>query len=107
MLKYRVDRNLTLEKYFENGNFCYNLDRYTDRKGNPIVDKVVRFENLSEELDTIFGKLGVPYKGALGINAKGQIRSDKRPYQEMLNQIQQRFIGEAFKEEIDMHGYKF
>jgi hypothetical protein len=79
-----------------------------DRSGSKIiVDRVVRFENLLEELGEIFAQLNIPFDGTLGVAAKSEYRADRRPYQEVFNDQQRRIIEKAFAKEIELHGYRF
>src|SRR5712691_2211562 len=52
--------SLSLEQYFKIGKFPFNFPRYTDRSGKEIiVDRVLRYENLSAELTDIFAQLNI------------------------------------------------
>jgi len=70
------------------------------------VDKICRFENLSEELVTIRTRLGIPEKLELP-RAKSRFRKDKRNYREILNEAEQVKIAELFSDEINLLGYQF
>ena len=99
---------LTLDQYLAIGKFPLNYVRYTDPSGNKIiVDRIVRYENLMAELAEVFARLGVPFDGSLGVRAKSEHRTDRRPYQEVFNETQRRIVEEAFAKEIDLHGYRF
>jgi Sulfotransferase family len=107
MFKYRSDTPLTLDDYFTNGNFCMNYCQYTNIKGNLLVNKVVKYENLVGELQKVFDMLSVPFRGSLGINAKSEYRTDRRSYREVLNSKQAAIITNHFSKEISMHGYQY
>lgn len=78
----------------------YTLD------GKVAVDKICRFENLKEELATVYEHLGIP--GPLELpRAKGQSRPDKRPYQEVYGQADADAIAKIFADEINLLGYTF
>jgi len=98
---------LSLEEYFARGEFCPNAFWYTDRKGNVIVDRVLRYERLLEDLAEVFEQLGVPFEGQLGVRAKSEYRTDRRPYQEVFSAEQRRTIEQACAQEIAIHGYEF
>jgi hypothetical protein len=106
MKNYRADGKLTLEQYFARGRFRTNFEKYTDSKGRLLVDKVVKYENLSEGLGAIFSELGIPFEGSLGTRAKSEYRSDRRPCREVLTDSQMEIIAKAYASEIRMHGYQ-
>jgi hypothetical protein len=74
--------------------------------GGVAVDKICRFENLHEELETIRNQLGIPEKLELP-RAKSSYRKDTRNYREILNDIEKEKIAELFFEEINLFGYSF
>ncbi|ABA57730.1 hypothetical protein Noc_1229 [Nitrosococcus oceani ATCC 19707] len=109
MAKCRTGGNLSLDKFLDGCEFPINFPRYTE-PGNSskiIVDKIIDFNNLIEGLGEVFGRLGLPFDGSLGVYAKSEYRTDRRPYQEVLTASQARKIQEIFAVEIDLHGYHF
>ncbi len=99
---------LSLDEYLARGRFPVNYFRYTDRSGTKvIVDRVVRYENLLVELGEVFSQLRIPFDGSLGVAAKSEYRTDRRPYQEVFNEEQQKIVQQAFAKEIELHGYRF
>ncbi len=99
---------LSLDEYLARGRFPINYFRYTDRSGEKvIVDRVVRYENLLSELGELFAQLNIPFDGTLAIAAKSEYRADRRPYQEVFTEGQQRIVENAFAKEIELHGYGF
>jgi hypothetical protein len=104
----REGGSLSLDEYLSRGRFPINYFRYTDRSGRRIiVDRVVRYENLLAELTEIFSQLNIPFDGTLGVAAKSEYRTDRRPYQEAFNEAQRRIVEKAFAKEIELHGYRF
>ena len=100
--------SLALEQYFKTGKFPLNFPRYTDRAGREIiVDRVLRYENLSAELSEVFLQLNIPFDGSLGAKAKSEYRTDRTPYQLVFNEEQRRRIEQVFAREIELHGYRF
>ncbi|MFL6599171.1 MAG: hypothetical protein ACJ8KF_14605, partial [Chthoniobacterales bacterium] len=88
--------------------FPINDSRYMNRsRSKIIVDRIVRYENLLVELGEILARLNVPFDGTLGIVAKSEYRTDRRPYQEVFNDQQRRIVEKAFAKEIELHGYRF
>ncbi|WP_298038606.1 sulfotransferase family 2 domain-containing protein [uncultured Desulfuromonas sp.] len=107
MLRFRAENNLSLDEYFEKGQFCFNYPKYTDNSGSVIVDRIVKYENLSEELAYIFRRLNIPFEGSLGVKAKSEYRTDRRHYKEILSTEQAEIISKAFSREIELFGYSF
>jgi hypothetical protein len=104
----RAGGGLSLDEYFAHGRFPINYFRYLDHSGEKvIVDRVVRYENLLAELREVFAYLNIPFDGTLGVEAKSDYRTDRRPYQEVFNDQQRRLIEKAFAKEIELHGYRF
>ena len=44
-------------------------------------NRVIRYENLLGELGEVFSQLDIHFDGTLGIKAKSEYRTDRRPYQ--------------------------
>ena len=104
----RKGGGLSLDEYLTRGRFPFNDFRYMDRSRKKIiVDRIVRYENLLVELGEILARLNVPFDGTLGIVAKSEYRTDRRPYQEVFNDQQRRIVEQAFAKEIELHGYRF
>ena len=107
MLDYRAGVNMSLEEYFAAGKYCLNYPQYTDDLNQPIVDNILKYEQLSEDLSLVFSLLGVPFTGNLGALAKSEYRTDKRPYREVLSDNQAEVISSVFSKEIALHGYTY
>ncbi len=106
----RYDRyatDISFDEYLRTADLPYNYRKYTDLEGNIMVDRVVHYENLNEELGEVFGQLGVPFEGSLGAQEKSHYRKDRRPYQEVYTEEQKSLVAELFSTEIDLLGYKF
>jgi len=71
------------------------------------VDRILRYENLTAELSEVFTQLNIPFDGTLGVAAKSEYRTDRRPYQQVFNEEQRRVVEKAFAKEIQFHGYRF
>lgn len=84
----------------QRGLDLYSID------GKVAVDKVCRFEHLAEDLEEVRLKLGLPEPLTLP-HAKGNIRTDKRHYREVLDDHTRDRIATLFREEIRLHGYEF
>lgn len=109
MLRARADGPLEWEDFIAGDDHCRNLMYYTDPRdpSKVIVDKVLRYEELNDELAKVFADLGVPFDGRLSERAKSEHASGRRPYWEWYNEAQRERIAEVFDDEIAMHGYVF
>jgi hypothetical protein len=104
----RKGGSLSLDEYLARRRFPSNYFRYTDRSGTKIiVDRVLRYENLVAELSEVFSELKVPFDGTLGVKAKSEYRTDRKPYQQVFNEKQRRIVENAFAKEIELHDYRF
>jgi hypothetical protein len=104
----REGGSLSLDEYLARGRFPINYFRYTDDSGAKIiVDRVLHYENLAAELSEVFSQLDVPFDGTLGVKAKSEYRTDRRPYQLVFNDKQRRIVENDFAKEIELHGYRF
>jgi hypothetical protein len=70
------------------------------------VDYVARYENLQTELDFLAERLGLPGKIDLP-RAKGDIRTDHRPYQEVIGEPERKLITKICAREIREFNYCF
>jgi hypothetical protein len=100
-------RTRSLDEFLRKGRLPINYPIYCDNDGKLLVDEVVHYESLMDGLGRVFGKLGIPFNGTLGINAKSEHRKDRTPYQQVFNNAQKDLVAKAFAKEIEMHGYVF
>lgn len=98
---------LSFDEYLDEGVFAVNYPFYTDRDGAMLVDQVIRYEHLAEELGELCKRWGIPYEGSLGVRAKGGYRTDHRPYTEVYTPEQAERVGKIFERETALHGYRF
>jgi hypothetical protein len=104
----RAGGSLSLDQYLARGRFPINYFRYTDRSGaRIIIDRVLRYENLINDLAEVFAQVNVRFEGSLGIRAKSEYRTNYTPYQSVFNEEQRRIVEHAFAREIELHGYRF
>lgn len=82
------------------GYSLYTID------GRVAVDRVCKFENISEELEVIQHRVGIPEKLQLP-NAKSRFRQDRRKHYEVLKDQDRLKIAEMFYDEISLLGYEF
>lgn len=78
---------------------------YTIR-GAMQVDKVCRYESLTEDLESVRQNLGLPEAIELP-KTKSTYRSDRRHYRDVLTPPQRDRIAVLFREEIELMGYEF
>ncbi len=104
----RHNWNVTFEQYIQGCNFPHNAWRYTEPRQprQVIVDRVLRFESLNEELGKLFGELGVPFEGELSARAKSQHRDRRKSTAEYFDAASSRVVAEAFADEIALFGYE-
>ena len=104
----REGGRLSFDEYLARGRFPINYFRYTDCSGEKIiVNRILSYENLTAELSEVFSQLNIPFNGTLGVSAKSEYRSDRRPYRQVFNDSQRRIVEKAFAKEIELHGYRF
>ncbi len=107
MLNHRSGGRLSFQQFMTGPELPLNYLKYMDKSASRIiVDRVLRYENLMEELGETFRMLGIPFDGSLHINAKSEYRSDRRPYTEVFSKDQIHYITEIFSKEIALHGYQ-
>jgi len=109
MQKTREGSRLSLADYLARNDFPLNHPKYSEPgdPGRVIVDRVLRYERLAEGLREVFGRLGIPFDGSLGANAKSEYRTDRRPYREVFSRKQAELVGRAFEVERRLFGYEF
>jgi hypothetical protein len=107
MANHRAGSRFQFADYFQRGIFCRSWELYTDDDGSLLVDRVLRYEHLDQELGEVFANLGVPWQGELGVRAKSGHRTDRKPYQEWYTTEQQALVGKIFTDEIRAFGYAF
>lgn len=106
---YQMNGVLTFEDYLDSNTLCVDHPFYTE-PGEPgclLVNKVLRYEHLNDELAELFAHLGIPYNGSLEVQAKSEFRTDRRRYQDVLSPEQAAQISHAFQQEIHMFGYRY
>lgn len=106
MIKSRVSGEFTLDDYFEKVFFCYNFPQYMDKKQEKvIVDHICKYESINSELQKVFKKLKVPFKGSLQTFAKKS--SSGKNYRDVFTDEQAMLIEQKFEKEIELHGYSY
>lgn len=109
MLNFRNGGNLSLDDYFISADYCVDYLTYVEQQNQSqiIVDKVLQYESLNQELGAVFQSLGIPFSGELNVNEKSEYRTDRRSYKEVLSIEQADLISHAFASEISFFGYSY
>ena len=115
--RYRSARDMTLDDYCavhppqghksNPYSMASDFGNYTDAGGKWLVDRVLRYESLDEELAQVFKQLGIPFNGTLKPHAKSDYRKDRRHYSEVLSAAQAEKIRHFFWREIGAFGYTY
>lgn len=114
--RYNSARDLTLDDYCavhhpqaqkSDQYMASDFENYTDTQGNWLVDRVLRYEKLDEELAQVFAQLGIPFGGTLKPRAKSDFRRDRRHYSQVLSAAQAQRIRQVFWREIGAFGYVY
>jgi hypothetical protein len=102
------DDNYTFEQYLNTQKFPLNYPLYLNPKTQAVmVDRVIRYETLEQELSEVFALLQIPYSGSLEVCAKSDYRHPRTPYQEYFTEAQRKLVEQAFAVEIALHNYRF
>jgi hypothetical protein len=97
---------LSFDAFLGRGELPVDYPGYSDDAG-VIVDRVLRYEQLATDLGEVFARLGIPFHGSLGVKAKSEYRTDRRPYRAVYTAEQAETVRRAFAREIALHGYRF
>ena len=71
----KTKKELTWDEYINFRNFPIDTDKYTDKDNKLCVNKIIRYENLEEELTKISKKLDFPFNG-INVRAKSGFREN-------------------------------
>jgi len=109
MMNHRQNDTLAFDQFLRGTDFPINYPKYTEPldSGRIIVDRVLRYESLNAELTEVFGQLGIPFAGSLGVNAKSEYRTDRRPYREVYLPQQAERVRDLFAQEIALLRYEY
>jgi hypothetical protein len=74
--------------------------------GRVVVDRMLRYESLTDDLAAVWTELGLPSEPRLP-HAKGGTRTDRRHYREIHDDDTRARVAELFADAIDEFGYEF
>lgn len=102
------DKKLSFEEFLRQKDIISHLTNYSTYTiaDKLVVDKVCSYENLPQEMEWVAKKIGLPETPVLP-HAKGGVRKDKRPYQEVIGEKERIQIQTICQKEIDLLGYTF
>ena len=102
---YRGEPPLPLDEWIRQGkgSRIHAFDIYSIN-GKVVVDRILRFEKLKEELDEIARHLGLPEPLQLP-RAKGGFRKDRRPYREIMGKESRRELAAVYARELALLDY--
>lgn len=95
----RIDKDTSFDEYVRRGVFPLDADKYTDSRGQLIVDRILRFENLRDELLAVSKLLG--FRLDVKTKAKSGFGLDLTP-----TELQKEIIYDAFKSSNRFTGYR-
>ena len=84
--------------------FNFNLENYySDQRGNIIVDKIIKFENLEQDLRAVCKETGIHIKVPL----KKVLQTKRKHYREYYDDKTIEIVSRRFKSTIDYFNYEF
>lgn len=108
-----LENTLTFEDFMSDRRhylFPFNYNKYTDWRGNLIVDYLGYYENLYEDMKRITETIGIPFDEEKFPKHRSNTRK-YRDYRRFFSkdgmQKYRDMIEEAYCKEIEMHGYRF
>ena len=109
--KARRRPDYSFEQFVTEEDVGINYPRYCDpHTGEILVDRLLYYHRLNEELTKIFEEIQIPFSGKLDVRAKGNTRKRREPYQKLFNGELARYrptIDRLFAKEIELHGWDF
>lgn len=88
------------KEYIDNKKFPYNYKFYTDQDDRVLVDRIIKYENLENELLKISKELGIPFK-----NLKSRVKSTYKKNTIYVSSEDKKTINNFFKKSNILNGY--
>lgn len=101
-----TEPELEFGEYLKRGDFPRGSCIYTDHDGTVLVDRILRYERLEEELGALMAGLGIPFDG-LEAAAKSGYRPADRPYRDYYDERGREAVAAAYRRQIELLGYSF
>ena len=108
MLKHRKTKNInSFDDYLKNRS-CFNYTQYMNEvHSDVIVDKIIDFKNLNQELGVVFEKIGIPYNGSLTVRTKHNYKGISNKEEFILSKEQIEQIRIKYSKEIKILGFNY
>lgn len=106
MYNKQFNLNLSFDEFIEREEFPYNYPLYSDKTDNILVDKIIRYENLNEELKEVLSKFNIEFE-SLNTRAKDNYRKERQNYKMYYNNQTKNIVSRYFDKEIQLMGYNF
>jgi len=84
----------------------HGIEMYTDSSGRILVDQILRYERLEEDLEAVRLKLGLPGKLTLP-RAKGGYRPEHQSWRDVLRPCDRQLVEQQFRRELLLFGYEW
>jgi len=100
---YQGDFNEAMNDVFQRENYR-NFDLYSI-DGKPVVDFLIRYEHLRDDIRTVEERLGISILEHMP-RANSTQRKDRRPAREILTEVQKEQIYSTCRKEFELVGYE-
>lgn len=74
-----IGKQFSWSEYIELSNFPVDEEKYTDRQGNLMVNKIIFYENLNDDLNNILKELGIPFDSIRSLAKSNYRRGSQKP----------------------------
>lgn len=106
MERARTEPGLEFDEYLDRGDLPRGSCLYTDHDGAVLVDRILRYERLDEELAELMEQLGVPFDG-LEASAKSGYRRSERPVRDYFDEWSRRLVARTYRRQLELTGHSF
>src|SRR5690606_3889838 len=100
--------SFTFEDYLPLGlSWMSGADHWCDEDGNPMDDRVLRYESLRDDLGALLRELGIHHTGEVRARAKAGFRPPGDDYRSYYNDETRDMVARSQERVIDLLGYEF